>query len=142
VTSDFISASVNTNPVVIRRIMGLLRRAGLIEVATGTGGIRLARDPKNITLLDIYRASESDGRIFTIHQGTAQACPVGRNIDGLLSGHFDRTQNAMEASLAESTLADLLAELDDINKRSGVSPPRGSAGRTGRQTGRSGGKDG
>jgi len=75
ITSDFIASSVNTNPVVIRKIMGQLRSAGLIEIAAGTGGIRLLKTPREISLLDVFRAAEplGDGTLFKIHSGAAQA---------------------------------------------------------------------
>jgi len=42
-TSEYIAGSVNTNPVVIRRIMGMLSKAGLVEVRTGVAGAKLSR---------------------------------------------------------------------------------------------------
>jgi DNA-binding IscR family transcriptional regulator len=113
VTSDFIAGSVNTNPVVIRKIMGLLREAGLIDVAAGTGGIALTRSPGKISLLDIYRAADTvkEGELFKIHEDTAPRCPVGGSIAELLGGYFESAQEAMEAELARSSLQDLLASL-------------------------------
>ena len=40
-TSDFMAASIGTNPVIIRKILQQLKAAGLIEVARGTGGVKL-----------------------------------------------------------------------------------------------------
>jgi DNA-binding IscR family transcriptional regulator len=119
VTSEFMAGSVNTNPVVIRRIMGLLRGAGLIETTAGTGGIRLARDPAAISLLDVYRAAEpvKDGRLFRVHEDTAPRCPVGGNIAELLEGPFLEAQAALEERLAGRSLADLLADLDLLRRR-------------------------
>lgn len=45
-TSEQIADSVNTNPVIIRQISRLLKKAGLIEVKRGTGGAHLLRDLK------------------------------------------------------------------------------------------------
>jgi DNA-binding IscR family transcriptional regulator len=119
VTSDFIAGSVNTNPVVIRKIMGLLREADLIDVAAGTGGIALTRPAAEISLLDIYRAADTvkDGELFKIHEGTAPRCPVGGNIAQLLGGYFESAQEAMEAELSRSTLQDLLDDLAKLRKR-------------------------
>ena len=36
-TSDFMAASIGTNPVIVRKILQQLKAAGLIEVARGTG---------------------------------------------------------------------------------------------------------
>ena len=51
VTSDFLAASINTNPVIVRKILGQLSRSGLISVARGTGGIELVRPPEEITFM-------------------------------------------------------------------------------------------
>ena len=56
-TSGFIACSVTTNPVVIRRVLGDLRRAGLVTSQAGSGGgWKLRREPEQITLLDAYEA--------------------------------------------------------------------------------------
>ena len=48
-TSDFLAGSVNVNPVIIRKTMSQLQKAGLIKVARGTGGIRITRpDRKSV----------------------------------------------------------------------------------------------
>jgi DNA-binding IscR family transcriptional regulator len=115
VTSDFLASSANTNSVIIRNIMGLLRKAGLIEVASGTGGIALAKKPKQITLKEIYFAVNpiSDGKLFNIHKNSAPECPVGGKIVDLLDPYFAEAQNAMEHKLSKSTLQDLLNDLQN-----------------------------
>ena len=59
VTSEFLAASINTNPVIIRRILSQLRKAGLISVARGTGGIRIVRPLPDITFYDVYKAVDA-----------------------------------------------------------------------------------
>ena len=44
ITSDFLAESIQVNPVIIRRILGQLKEAGLIEVKRGTGGAATGRD--------------------------------------------------------------------------------------------------
>ena len=70
VTSDFLAASINTNPVIVRKILGQLSRSGLISVARGTGGIELVRPPEEITFYDVYRAVESveHNTLFRFHE--------------------------------------------------------------------------
>ena len=82
VTSDFIAGSTNVNPVIIRKILGQLKAAGLIEVARGTGGTTIAKPLLEITFLDIYRAVEcvEENQLFHFHENPNTACPVGRNI--------------------------------------------------------------
>lgn len=116
ITSDSLAASANINPVIIRKIMGFLREAGLIEVASGTGGITLIRKSKEITLKDIYLAVNpiKDGKLFNIHKNSAPNCPVGGKIINLLDPYFSKAQNAMENNLSKTTLYDLL---DDLNNK-------------------------
>ena len=66
--SDYIAGSVNTNPVVIRRILCALAHAGLVTSQTGAaGGTRLARKAAEITLTEVYRAVEPRA-IFALHR--------------------------------------------------------------------------
>src|SRR3954449_8656854 len=68
-TSEFIACSVNTNPVVIRRLLGSLRDAGIVDSKTGVGGgWSLLVDPERLTLLDILRAVEPQNEIFALHR--------------------------------------------------------------------------
>lgn len=56
-TSAEIADHAGTNPVVVRRVLGKLREAGLLISEKGhSGGWRLARDPALITLADVYLA--------------------------------------------------------------------------------------
>lgn len=55
-TSDFIAGSVNTNPVVVRRMIGVLKKAGLLSSHSGMAGYELLVEPKDLTLLAIYQA--------------------------------------------------------------------------------------
>ena len=56
VTSDFLAGSINTNPVIIRRILTQLKSAGLITVARGTGGIEPTKPLEEISFYDVYQA--------------------------------------------------------------------------------------
>ena len=96
--SDQIARSVNTNPVVIRRVLGQLSNAGLVVSQTGAfGGTRLAKPPDTITLREIYRAVPC-GEVFALHGRTPdQDCPVGRNIEAVLC----ELQKEIDASVAE-----------------------------------------
>lgn len=110
-TSAFLAGSVQVHPVVVRNILGQLKRAGLAQVAAGSGGARLARAPKTITLLDVYRAVEDhrDG-LFSFHDHPNPRCPVGKHIRRVLEDHLRIAQLRMEDSLAQTTLADLEKE--------------------------------
>lgn len=110
-TGDYLAGSVNTNPVIIRRITGMLKRAGLVDVRPGVGGASLLREPERITLLDVYRAveaAEADG-LFHMHGRPNPACPVGRNIEAALGEKMTEAQSALERQLAGETLQRLIA---------------------------------
>ncbi|MBO4998227.1 MAG: Rrf2 family transcriptional regulator [Lachnospira sp.] len=109
VTSDFLAGSTNVNPVIIRKILGQLKKAGLIEVARGTGGTTVAKPLGEISFLDVYHAVECVGKgdLFHFHENPNTNCPVGRNIHHILDDRLLQVQNAMEEELASITLADL-----------------------------------
>ncbi|AMV24714.1 Putative HTH-type transcriptional regulator YwnA [Gemmata sp. SH-PL17] len=111
-TSDWIAGSVNTNPVVIRRILALLAKAGLVATQEGArGGTRLARPAEEINLLSVYRAVET-GELFASHpQPPNPACPVGCHIQGALAPALDAAEEAMTKSLAQTTVADVVRQV-------------------------------
>jgi Rrf2 family protein len=108
VTSERIASSVNTNPVVVRRIVGALRNAGLVSVQPGVGGgAQLAREPELINMLDVYRAVEERDDLFAVHADPCQNCDIGSNIRAVLQGVFCKAHQAMQGVLAEVTIADV-----------------------------------
>ncbi|HFI0231042.1 TPA: Rrf2 family transcriptional regulator [Streptococcus suis] len=113
-TSTSIAGSVGVNPVIIRNILAQLKEAGLVQVARGVGGARLAQAPYKITLLHIYQAVElfgEKGKLFGFHEQPNPACQVGRSIHPLLDSRLGNAQSALEKELGQTTIADLLAEL-------------------------------
>ena len=112
VCSSVVAQSVNTNPVVIRRLMRDLERAQLVNSATGrAGGFTLNREPAKITLADIYRAVEDEGT-FRLHKTDPQSrCPVGCQILNILSTPLQSAENALSLSLAKTTLSDIAAQI-------------------------------
>ena len=109
VTSDFLAGSTGVNPVIIRKILGQLKGAGLIDVARGTGGTTFTKPLDEITFLDIYNAVEcvENGELFHFHENPSTDCPVGKNIHYILDEKLLRAQNALERELAAITLADI-----------------------------------
>ena len=108
VKSDDMAWSVNTNPVVVRRILGALREAGLVHSQTGpNGGSTLARPADQITLADVYDAVEA-GQLFHPHYNLPAArCPIGHNIEDCMAGIFDETKDAVRTVLSGKTIARL-----------------------------------
>ena len=111
ITSDFIASSVNVNSVVIRRVLGSLKEAGIVEVKAGSGGASLSKNLKDITLYDVYKAVNSvEDNLFNFHDNPNPVCPVGKNIHSLLDSHLMDAQKAMENELKKVTLDQLLDE--------------------------------
>ncbi|MEK3719398.1 Rrf2 family transcriptional regulator [Paenibacillus sp. FSL H8-0034] len=112
-TGDVIAGSVNTNPAIIRKIMGQLKKAGLLTVRAGTGGATLRVDADQITLLDIYRAVEvvDHNELFNFHEHPNPDCPVGANIEAALRATMVTAQLALERELAEVTVQQLARQL-------------------------------
>jgi DNA-binding IscR family transcriptional regulator len=110
-TSEWIAGSVNTNPVVIRRITGLLKQAGLLRTQVGVPGAELIKTPSEISLLEVYKAVQPKDELFTIHESPNPACPVGRNIQSALDTVFDDARRAMEEQLEGQTVQDIMSRL-------------------------------
>ena len=108
-SSDLIARSVNTNPVVIRRILGDLRRAGLVVAQTGkAGGAQLARAPKDISLHEIFQAVEG-GALFAFNPNAAvQKCPVSSRMRALLEPVFLSADQAVADQLKRVRLSELV----------------------------------
>ena len=116
VTSDLLAGSINTNPVIIRKILSQLKGAGLITVARGTGGITVNKPLEEITFFDVYQAIEpvENGSLFHFHDAPNPDCPVGRNIHALLDDKLKAIQDAMEDEMRKYTLADLRTGMKEL----------------------------
>jgi Rrf2 family protein len=110
-TSERVAASVNTNPVIIRRSLGDLRRAGLVAVRHGAGaGWSLARPPEEITVLDVYDAVEQEP-LFGMHRTEPNLeCLVGRGIRPALGHVYGEVEQALRRELGRTSIADVLRE--------------------------------
>ena len=110
-TSDQVAASVNTNPVIIRRSLGDLGRAGLVRVRHGAGaGWSLARAPEEITLLEVYDAVGQESP-FGMHRTEPNLeCPVGKGIRPALSQIYGGIEQTVRRELAVVSVADVLSE--------------------------------
>ena len=110
-TSDQIAASVNTNPVIIRRSLGDLGRAGLVRVRHGAGaGWSLARAPEEITLLEVYDAVGQESPFGMHHTEPNLECPVGKGIRPALSQIYGGIEQTVRRELAVVSVADVLSE--------------------------------
>ena len=138
--SEQVAESVNTNAVVIRRMLLELAEAGLVVSQTGSlGGSRLANDPAKTTLLDVYEALECGG-VFSMHrQPPSRECPVGVNIETVLGDVFSEVDSAVEQVLGKITINDVVQRL----KPCGAAANHAAVAKNGRNgAGRTNGRNG
>lgn len=112
VTSAILAGSVHAEATFVRRSIAKLTKAGIVIATRGKhGACTLARPPAEITLLDIYRASEAPAA-FAIHGYPVQpACVISRQIKDTMHAVLDDAQSGFETRLADRTLADLIADI-------------------------------
>jgi Rrf2 family protein len=115
--SEDIAYSANTSPVVIRGLLSRLSDAGLTRSQLGAGGgALLAKDADRIRLLDVYEAVE-DTELFSLHRTPpCKSCAVGGNILEALQPVLSRARKALEDELAQSTVADIAADVARLGK--------------------------
>ena len=111
VTSEVLARAMNTNPVVVRRIMAGLRDQGYVRSEKGHGGgWRLGRDLSEVTLRDIYIALDSPSLLALGNRADAPGCLVEQAVNAALARTFDEAEALLLSRFAEVTLADLSAD--------------------------------
>ena len=116
ISSDQMAESVGTNASYIRKILALLKKAGIVDGHRGISGYSLTAAPEQLTLLQVYQAvtEKPTLHLLDIHQNPNDLCVVGRHIKPVLTGMFADIEEGFTRSLADKTLADCIA---DIRKR-------------------------
>ncbi len=112
-SEELAHGTVNTNPVVLRRILARLVKAGILEAQPGKkGGFRLARAPRAVDLAAVYSAVEGQQRLLGIHANPPVAsCPISCGIRPVLDSTFREAEGALIRSLAGRKLSDLVASV-------------------------------
>jgi Rrf2 family protein len=118
VSSETLAHSVNTNPIVVRKLLGSLREAGLVICHAGRhGGATLARPPEKITLFDVWRAVDEPNVFgFSRHPPDAR-CPVGSCVNALLADVFEGVETSLGDELRKTRISDLLADVVRTGKK-------------------------
>ncbi len=108
-TSEAIAESLRTNPVVVRKILKLLEREGLVALRPGRrGGVGLLRAASRITLGQIYKAVESETGVFAMRSQVHDGCPVACAMKRRLGPIFNAANDAVEQALSKTSLANLV----------------------------------
>ncbi len=108
-TSEAIATSLQTNPVMVRKILKLLERQGLVVLRPGRrGGVTLRHPASGITLGQIYKAVENESGVLAmrsrVHKGCAVACAMKRRLGPI----FSAANDAVEQALNKTSLAELV----------------------------------
>lgn len=111
-TSGPLARSVNTNPAMVRRVLGLLADAGLVVLQAGAaGGCCLAGAPGGITPRDVCAAVE-EGGLFGMHENpAARQCAVSCSIKSILGDIFGAAEKPVFASLEATTVAGVMTRV-------------------------------
>ena len=114
IASELLAHSVNTHPVVVRRLLGELSDVGLVESQRGPGGgAKLAQPAQEITLLQIHRAVAGAVEPFGGHpHQPAQSCQVGREIQRVMEVVGQRAKAAVEDEYAAISLAEVVRTIE------------------------------
>jgi Rrf2 family protein len=112
IPSASLAESVHADPTFVRKSLSKLSKAGLIRTTRGRNGAStLTSSPKQITLLEIYRASAAPPA-FAIHTYPVEKkCPVSSNIKGCMSSVLRKAQESFEDTLDGITLADVVGAI-------------------------------
>ena len=113
--SDQMAMSVGTNASYVRKILSLLKKAGIVDGHRGISGYTMLLPPEQLTLLQIYQAvmEQPKPHLLDIHQNSSDRCVVGRYIRPVLSGMFSGVEDAFARALGEKTLADCIAGIQN-----------------------------
>ena len=115
INSDQMAMSIGTNASYVRKILSLLKKAGIVDGHRGISGYTMLLPPEQLTLLQIYQAvmEQPKPHLLDIHQNPSDRCIVGRHIRPVLSGMFAGLEDAFANALAEKTLADCISGIQN-----------------------------
>ena len=125
-TSEYLARSASTNPVVIRRILSMLGKAGLVSTQPGaSGGVTLLHPAEQINLLQVYRTVEK-GDVFSFGKRAPNPyCVCGRSLEPVMQNVFRKAEAAMEQTLAEITIAHIATQVAAVDATTEWSPFKG-----------------
>ncbi|KRD13881.1 Rrf2 family transcriptional regulator [Acidovorax sp. Root267] len=113
-TSDSLAQAMQTNPVVVRRLMAGLRYAGFVSSAKGHGGGWVLSCPlADITLRDIHEALGAPTLLAVGNRVESPGCVVEQAVNEALSDAFEAAEQVLLTRLGEVTLAQLSAQFHE-----------------------------
>lgn len=110
-TSDSLAQCLGTNPVVVRRTMGFLRDAGIVQSERGhAGGWRIQADLRTVTLRQLHEALGEPAMFAIGNRHEAPECLVEQSVNAALEGAFAEAEALLLQRFSDITLADLAAD--------------------------------
>jgi DNA-binding IscR family transcriptional regulator len=118
-TSERLAKSIGCNPVIVRNLIGSLKKAGIVDVQRGSGGASLAAAPEAVTILDVYRAVDTVplDELIGLHPNPSFACPVGGKIHQLLEKPFSLIADSVQKTMSDYTLRQILDDYVSLTKQ-------------------------
>jgi DNA-binding IscR family transcriptional regulator len=112
-TSDELAGFLDTNPVLVRRVLAGLRERGYVGSDKGHGGgWSITCDLRQVTLRDIYEAVGSPTVFAMGNRSEQPECLVERAVNDALSSAFDEAEALLIERFKDVTLADLSARFN------------------------------
>lgn len=125
VTSEVLAKAMDTNPVVIRRVMAGLRDQGYVQSAKGHGGgWTLACDLSKVTLRDIYTALGSPTLLAIGNRTETPGCLIEEAVNAALNQSFEDAEALLLSRLGEVTIAALNTDVQGRLAARGLSGHR------------------
>ncbi|MDR1375964.1 MAG: Rrf2 family transcriptional regulator [Synergistaceae bacterium] len=117
-TSEILARSTGCNPVIVRNLIGSLKKAGIVDVRRGSGGTSLAAAPEDVTIWDVYQAVDtvSLDELIGVHPNPSPACPVGSKIFQLLGKPFGLVADSVQTAMSSYTLRQILDDYDSLSQ--------------------------
>lgn len=112
-SSDWIAHSIQINPVIVRKELGILQELGWVISKKGKeGGSMLSISSSEISLADIYRAVKNSNVLGKKNQCTNISCPIGKQINKELERLFAETDEIVFNALQHKTLKSFVNQFD------------------------------
>lgn len=112
-SSDWIARSIQINPVIVRKELGLLQEQGWVVSKKGKeGGSMLNASSCEISLADIYKAVKNTNVLGKKNSSPNPKCPIGRDINNKLESLFDETDEIVYNALLQRTLKSFVEQFD------------------------------
>ncbi|UOE38788.1 MULTISPECIES: Rrf2 family transcriptional regulator [Chryseobacterium] len=110
-TSDWIAGSLNVNPVIVRKELINLKKSALVESRQGKeGGVRIAKNPDEIYISDIYESVKNSEVLGKKNQNPNPLCTIGKDINKNLQILFCETDELVFQFLKAKKLSDFTGQ--------------------------------